>query len=451
MAIAIASSTPAMAMTDAKLGVNPSGTYTAQDLVGHYCFDYYSQVEVDGGQYLGQSFGAVLKIEADDSNIITLKNFYNIDALDIEAEFNADDMTFTIPNNSYLGSLRVSGDVFTGYLCLVHQTDTKNVIYDGDIVFHIDPEKRCITYATTPEMTEQNVTLMIVNEDRTVYLDIMRDITLYYANARSYYRMNNIPVISSPVCYLQKNDNTITAYNFNAEGWYDRCPVNFIYDPDKETLYCKDQYYIYEPEVEEFNYMISEEGNLNNELTGNIKSYLNGYIVEFPLWGAYNQTYNPVMIFYDYRLHIYGDLFGPAAETPVISTETDNEENKAMVTISANEGATIYYTLDGSIPTRKSEIYSNPIEVTETTIVRAFAVENDLKPSFMAEETVTFDNAVRSIGAEQNITVCGNDIIAPADATVFNAAGYKVEPRGLAAGIYIVRLADGTICKIMVK
>ncbi|REL24778.1 T9SS C-terminal target domain-containing protein [Rhodohalobacter sp. SW132] len=48
---------------------------------------------------------------------------------------------------------------------------------------------------------------------------------------------------------------------------------------------------------------------------------------------------------------------------------------------SATEDATIYYTLDGSEPDDESSVYSTPLQITDLTTVRAYAVSDDLTDS----------------------------------------------------------------------
>ena len=78
-------------------------------------------------------------------------------------------------------------------------------------------------------------------------------------------------------------------------------------------------------------------------------------------------------------------------EKPIISPEktTFNDGESIEVAITAEEGATIRYTLDGNDPTDASDVYSAPFSITETTTVKAIAVKEGCKNSEVAEATYT--------------------------------------------------------------
>ena len=63
-----------------------------------------------------------------------------------------------------------------------------------------------------------------------------------------------------------------------------------------------------------------------------------------------------------------------ASDVPTISG-TDKFSDRTEVTITATPGAIIYYTTDGTVPTNGSQQYNAPITLTETTTIRAIAIE----------------------------------------------------------------------------
>ena len=87
----------------------------------------------------------------------------------------------------------------------------------------------------------------------------------------------------------------------------------------------------------------------------------------------------------------------PACETPTFSPEAGTFLTAQSVEISSEtEGATIYYTIDGSEPTEKSPVYTEAISVNETTTIKAIAVKEEYSNSAVASATykiVAFEHA----------------------------------------------------------
>lgn len=107
-------------------------------------------------------------------------------------------------------------------------------------------------------------------------------------------------------------------------------------------------------------------------------------------WQSNNQTQQIVPRSAD----DFEEVVGPTEQvatptfTPVEGTYTEAQD----VTISTTtEGATIYYTLDGTTPTTNSSVYSTAITISETTTVKAFAVKADMIDSEVATAEYTIN------------------------------------------------------------
>lgn len=68
------------------------------------------------------------------------------------------------------------------------------------------------------------------------------------------------------------------------------------------------------------------------------------------------------------------------------------------IEITAAEGATIYFTVNGEEPTAESTVYSEAINITETTTVKAIAVKDD-QTSDVAEATYTLGTTYSTFAA----------------------------------------------------
>ena len=126
----------------------------------------------------------------------------------------------------------------------------------------------------------------------------------------------------------------------------------------------------------------------------------------------------------------------------------------------ATEGATIRFTLDGSVPTASSTPYTAPIALTATTTVKARAYAEGMNPSAVATATYTYVDPVQpvydiAIAACENGTLetsATNDIPAGTVVTVTAtpAAGYRLASvttngAALAGSTFPMPAADVTV------
>ena len=71
-----------------------------------------------------------------------------------------------------------------------------------------------------------------------------------------------------------------------------------------------------------------------------------------------------------------GAITTPSASNVPTISGADKFSDRTEVTITATTGASIYYTTDGTVPTNRSQQYNTPITLTETTTIKAIAIED---------------------------------------------------------------------------
>ncbi|MGH8322945.1 MAG: chitobiase/beta-hexosaminidase C-terminal domain-containing protein, partial [Steroidobacteraceae bacterium] len=92
------------------------------------------------------------------------------------------------------------------------------------------------------------------------------------------------------------------------------------------------------------------------------------------------------------------DVYGLLASGPVrlaapsFSPTPRGYPTPQSVTLTANSGATIYYTLDGSLPTLSSSVYTGAIPINSTTTIQAIAAQSGSFTSPVAVATYTIGN-----------------------------------------------------------
>ena len=94
-----------------------------------------------------------------------------------------------------------------------------------------------------------------------------------------------------------------------------------------------------------------------------------------------NSTYEMDVYKYTSSAPIYSEFSttcSAAPDAPVFSVGTGTYNAAQTVSITAEEGATIHYTLNGNDPTDKSDVYSSALTISETTTLKAIAVKDGL-------------------------------------------------------------------------
>jgi hypothetical protein len=88
--------------------------------------------------------------------------------------------------------------------------------------------------------------------------------------------------------------------------------------------------------------------------------------------------------------------------TVTVSPTAGTYNTNQSITLTANETATIYYTIDGTTPTESSTVYSTPISITATTTIKYFAKDTAGNSSTIQSVTYTIDKVAPTITASSS-------------------------------------------------
>lgn len=127
----------------------------------------------------------------------------------------------------------------------------------------------------------------------------------------------------------------------------------------------------------------------------------------------------------------------PTVATPVFTPAAGYYEAAQNVTITcATEGATIYYTTDGTVPTNESTQYTEPIAVSQNTTIKAIAYVGE-EFSFVATARYTFPNFVENIAALYEVENTTETYVLSGDVTFVFRNGKNIYVKDATGGLLI--------------
>lgn len=156
------------------------------------------------------------------------------------------------------------------------------------------------------------------------------------------------------------------------------------------------------------------------------------------VFGAY-ATSNANSDDYNFALDFFVDLGDniPTVATPVFTPAAGYYEEAQIVTITcATEGATIYYTIDGTTPTNESTQYTEAISVSQNTTIKAIAYVGE-EFSFVATARYTFPNFVENIAALYEIENTTETYILTGDVTFVYRNGKSIYVKDATGGLLV--------------
>ena len=154
------------------------------------------------------------------------------------------------------------------------------------------------------------------------------------------------------------------------------------------------------------------------------------------VFGAYAES-NSGNEEYNFAIDFFVDLGTSAVATPVFTPVAGYYEEAQNVTITcATEGATIYYTTDGTTPTNESILYTEAIAVSQNTTIKAIAYLGE-EVSFVATARYTFPNFVENIAALYEIENTAETYILTGDVTFVYRNGKSIYVKDATGGLLV--------------
>ena len=120
----------------------------------------------------------------------------------------------------------------------------------------------------------------------------------------------------------------------------------------------------------------------------------------------------------------------PALDAPVITPNGGTFSNSCEVSITAQEGASIFYTTDGTDPTADSSRYTAPFTITNDAVVKAIAVKEDC-----------YNSKITSAVFTREISTLEAPVITPNGGTFSNSCEVSITAQ---EGASIFYTTDGT-------
>ena len=124
-----------------------------------------------------------------------------------------------------------------------------------------------------------------------------------------------------------------------------------------------------------------------------------GWSTEYTWWNVTaDMVIEPIMAFTE-------TTAAPMANIPAYSSGLST-----VLELSAEDGATIYYTTDGEVPTTESYVYNQPIVLEETTQVMAMAVAEGKNESEVSLVSFLYDDSPVVSAMPEKITIATQNI-----------------------------------------